>query len=228
MMRKTCGSLLLALFSMHCHAMTLHNTELTCPIGGEKFEAVLAGSGTSFGKYLDLKPYGPMPAPWPIAKCPGNGFVMFKDSFTASELKELESFVKTAQYQAMQERFSNYYLAAKLSEQINVKKRDLAYTLLYATWEADNDSEYRKYALEALTAFKQALMLKYNDQKNWSTDQLIAGELERRTGDFSASKKRFTELSEKPEFQTGIELEIVKLQLSLIDSKNSNPEKIPQ
>lgn len=228
MIRKLFSCILFMLYPLQGHAMTLHTSKITCPIGGEKFEAVLASSGTSFGNYLDLKPYGPTPAPWPIAKCPGNGFVLYKDSFTAAEIKTLEAFVNSKQYQADQKRYSNYYLAAKLRAHAGTTKRELAYTLLYATWEAESRDEYEKYALEALDAFRQSLMMKYDNQENWSADQLVAGELERRTDDFDAAEKRFTDLSLKKEFQTGILNQIVKLQLSLINSKNSSPAKIPQ
>ncbi|MBP7370537.1 MAG: hypothetical protein KA902_03775, partial [Arenimonas sp.] len=133
-MNKLLCAVFITLFSLPCQAMTEYKSDLICPIGGEKFEAVLAGSGTSFGNYLDLKPYGPTPAPWPIAKCPSNGFVIFKNSFTPTEREKLKSFVETEQYQLLQKKYSNYYLAAKLKENLGVAKREIAHTLLQATW----------------------------------------------------------------------------------------------
>lgn len=214
-----------ALFSIATQAHTVFEADLVCPIGGEKFKTVLAGSGTSFGKFLDLKPYGPIAAPWPLAKCPSNGFVMFRNEFSNTELTRLETFVASAQYQEMKSTHTNYYLAAILERRIDTPLSRLAYTLLQATWEARGDL-YSAYATEALEAFETLLKTETDDSKNWINYQLVAGELERRLERFEAAANRFSTLKESPNLEPFAK-GIVEFQLKLISEHNSAPQRIP-
>jgi len=56
---------------------------------------LLDGSGTQFGRRLDLKPLGPTAAPWTVAVCPTDHFVFFKmaASEIANELGLICSFM---------------------------------------------------------------------------------------------------------------------------------------
>jgi hypothetical protein len=209
-------------------AMTLYEVELTCPLDGTKFKATLAGSGTSFGMFLDLKPDGPTPAPWPIAKCPSNGFVLYKDKFTGEEIARLRPFVESTQYQTLQRENSNYYLAARLRIFQGEKAADVAFVLVQATWEAKDLSQYQRYAAEALQAYEEALSRPYADPKQWLTDQLLAGELERRLGRFEKAETRFRSLADRDELRDGFLRKIVDLQLQLIGARNTAAERVPQ
>lgn len=214
-----------ALMSFATQAHTSFEADLVCPIGGEKFKTMLAASGTSFGTFLDLKPYGPIAAPWPLAKCPTNGFVLFQDKFSGSELSRLEPFVASTQYQEMKDVHTNYYLAASLQRQIDASNAQVADTLLKATWEAGGD-RYAAYASEALEAYIVLLKTESQDSKNWVTYQLIAGELERRLGRFEDAANRFRSLKEKANLQPFI-MGIVDFQLQLISERNLMPQRIP-
>ncbi len=213
------------LLSIAAQAHTSYEADLVCPIGGEKFKTVLAGSGTSFGKFLDLKPYGPIAAPWPIAKCPSNGFIMFQDKFSDAELSRLETFVASAQYQGMKNTHTNYYLAASLQRQIDAPLSRLAFTLLQATWEAPGGL-YTAYAEEALEAYVALLKTEPPDSKSWVTYQLIAGELERRLEKFEAATSRFSALNENTNLEPFVK-GIVEFQLQLISEHNSSSQRIP-
>lgn len=213
------------LLSFAAQAHTSFEVNLVCPIGGEKFKTWLSASGTSFGKFLDLKPYGSIAAPWPIAKCPSNGFVMFQDKFSDTELSRLETFVASAQYQAMKNMHTNYYLAAALQRQIDTPLSQVAFTLLQATWEASG-SLYSTYATEALEAYVALLQAESSDSESWLTHQLIAGELERRLEKFEAAAHRFTALKENPNFEPLVK-NVVDFQLQLISKQNSTPQRIP-
>ena len=214
-----------ALLCLGVEAHTSYEADLVCPIGGEKFKAVLAGSGTSFGKFLDLKPYGPIAAPWPLAKCPANGFVMFQDKFSDAEHSRLEAFVASTQYQEMKKTHTNYYLAASLQRQIDAPLSQLAPTLLQATWEAPS-SLYSLYAAEALEAYLALLKAEPTDSKSWVTYQLIAGEMERRLGKFEAAASRFSVLQENPHLDTFVKA-IVGFQLQLISEHNLTSQRMP-
>lgn len=217
--------LIFAAFPLLARALTFQEVELTCPIGGEKFKTVLAGSGYISGRFLDLKPFGPVAAPWPLAKCPSNGFVMYQSKYSESELERLEQFVASPAYQEIQAANTNYYLAATLQRHVEEPQEKFAQTLLQATWEARGE-QYNRYASEALEVYKALLSKPYSDKKKWMTDQMIAGELERRTRRFDDALKRFSDLKENISDDQFVE-EIVELQLKLISEGKSNPQLIP-
>jgi len=209
-------------------ALTFRNVELVCPIDGENFKTTLAGSGTSFGQYLDLKPFGPSIAPWPLAKCPSSGFVMYKQKFSDNEIARLRKYVASDEYKALKNAHSNYYLTVRLRTRLGEKSPQLAYTLLQATWEAKSRSQYEQYASEALEAYKAALEDGSVDPKQWLNNQFVAGELERRLARFDDAKTRFLAVADREEVKAGIHREILELQLQLIEAMDNRPRMIPQ
>lgn len=213
------------LMSGTVQAHTSYESDLVCPVGGEKFKAVLAGSGTSFGRFLDFKPYGPIAAPWPLAKCPSNGFVMFQNKFSETELGRLDTFVASAAYQDMKNAHTNYYLAAVLQRQIDAPTSRLAQTLLQATWEA-SDSLYTAYATEALEAFTALLGAESPKSKPWVSYQLIAGELERRLKKFDAAADRFSKLQDNSDLDQSAR-GIIEFQRQLISERNATQQLMP-
>src|SRR5690606_5477690 len=90
------GLPLLFLLTGMAHAMTVMDVDFTCPVGGEEFSTRMAGSGTAFGRNLDRRPFGPTPSPWPLAKCPGNGFVLYQREFSDAEIRKLTPLVESA------------------------------------------------------------------------------------------------------------------------------------
>ena len=56
----------LTLAAPRADALTILPQEFTCPIGGEVFSQSMAASGTQFGQDFDLRPHGPIAAPWPL------------------------------------------------------------------------------------------------------------------------------------------------------------------
>ena len=227
-------------------ATTLASRSVICPIGGESFQALRLLSFLSVGMYLDhsssgmellrQKAYARPPeklprtiagVPPPLPRCPGNGFVMYKEKFTQNELIRLKAFVETKQYRALYPRHSDYFVAAKLMEHVNADPREIAGTLLQATWEAKDDKQYADYACAALRAYNRSLERSYVDLKQWIFDQLIAGEMERRLSQFGAAKKRFTALIEFEAIRWWYERDIALLQIKLIDARDSERHLMP-
>ena len=217
--------LLLGLSS--AHSSVIRATEMICPIDGEKFDAYLSLSHTIAGRYLDLKPYGAIAAPQPVAKCPTSGFLMWKENFTEVELTSLRDFLKTDTWHKLKGRHTDYYLIAKLQEHVGYSQSDVKFMLLQATWEAKSKYQYRLYATEALNAYNTALTEQYTDPERRLTDQFVAGELERRLRKFGKAQIRFASLENDPDIQSSRFREILELQLKLINAKNSRPHKIP-
>ena len=218
--------LIAAGFATLVQAHTVFETDLVCPIGGQTFKAVLAGSGTSFGKFLDLKPYGPIAAPWPLAKCPDNGFVIFKETFTDAELERLTAFVASPAYREMKDVHSPYYLAAALQQEIGAAPERVAFTLLQATWEA-GDERYHSYAAAALDAYVRLLDAAPGDDRQRLTHRLIAGELERRLGHFDAAARRFQALQDEATLPPFIR-SVIALQQKLIAARNASQQPMPR
>jgi uncharacterized protein (DUF2225 family) len=185
-------------------------------------------SGTQFGENLDLKPIGTIASPWPIAKCPSNGFVIFKDDFTKEELRRLEVFVQTPEYQKLQKVESNYFLAAMLMKQIDTAELSIAFALLKSTWEADNDEQYRRYAGVALESFKALLShpAKSIESKDLLTCLHLSGELERRLGNFENAKTIFLSVLANPRAK-GTDMEsLANQELLLIQANDSLSRQI--
>ena len=143
----------LLLSSLASQASTTAEVTVKCPIGEESFTTIQAISGTQYGTNLDQKPFGAIIAPWPIAKCPDNGFVIYKKDFSEDELTRLKMYVLSQEYQAWQKVESNYYLAAILMSHMNESLDSIAYVFLKSTWEVESDSRYQRYAEQTLMAF---------------------------------------------------------------------------
>lgn len=210
------------------HALTFREVDLVCPIGGERFKQTLVGSGSSFGMYLDTRPWGPTVSPWPIPKCPENGFVMFSDSFTPEQLQKLEIFVRSEEYQKLARIETNYALAAFLMSKLGTDKSWIAYTFVQASWEAKTSSQFNRYIESALLNYIAALDKPYDNPNSWVNDQLIAGELERRLGRFEAAQSRFEALLLDIRAKNESFVHIINYQFELILKRDANPQLVPK
>jgi hypothetical protein len=210
-----------------CQALTTREVEETCPIDGEKFKTTVAMSGTQFGIYLDAKPYGALLAPSPLPKCPTTGFVMYKAKFSDDELARLRPYVQSAEYRALIGVETTYYLAATLQRRVNEDNHRIASALLRATWQAENDAQYRRYAREALEANKRFLSQPAGDPRSLLSMEFVAGELERRLELFEDAKRRFSALAQREDTKAGVFPQILALQLALIEAKDAQPHKVP-
>ena len=107
------------LIALFCAPATLaiaeeNSVEKTCPIDGKVFEYRLPPESTSRGLYLDMKPVEPGKSSWPLPKCPGNGFVLYKDRFSESKIRKFRQFVLSEPYRSMVDGHPTHYLAAVL------------------------------------------------------------------------------------------------------------------
>jgi hypothetical protein len=205
--------------TLPAHAMTTREVELTCPYDGKKFKFREQGSGTSFDKTLDLMPYGAIRSPWPIAVCPTNGFVFYKNKFEPAELKRLKPIVLSAEYQALKDE-TPYYRAAWITQRDGASNSSVGVLLLRATWEAaqselhrlyearpanapevdfkafmaqGNTSErYRRYATELLAKLDADIA----EKPDSVTPKILKGELLRRLGRFEEAEAHFKEMSD--------------------------------
>jgi hypothetical protein len=173
-------------------ASTSQQVEMMCPYDGTKFTAMLQASGTAFGVYLDSKRYGAIVDPWPLAVCPTNGFVFFKEEFADAELEKLGPIVLSPAYQSLKDE-TPYYRAAWLMERSGASHIDVTFTLLQATWEADQTPDrYARYAKELIARLPQDIGAANDREK--PRLQIIRSELLRRIGRFDEAQQSLAPL----------------------------------
>lgn len=208
--------------------------KIVCPLDGTSFHGRGGGPGSyrepwrnflgtyrGYGKTLDLMPTGATLAPWPLATCRSNRFVIYKQKFTADEIARLRPYVVSAEYQALAAEHTRYYLAALLQERLGATRAQLRYVLLMATWEARSGTFYRTYAQKALDAFQAAQVNRTQDAEGWLLDQFIAGELERRLDRYEQVSSRFRGLDNLTDVDKFGYRETLRLQLHLANARES-------
>lgn len=111
---------------------------MTCPVGGEKFEAWRSGTYSTYGARPDGKPYSYMPFPFPLPECPSNRLVIF-DDYTPAEVTKLTTLVATPDYRALVARDVPYYRAAWLANRIGRAETEALWLMLRAIWSVTPD-----------------------------------------------------------------------------------------
>jgi hypothetical protein len=136
-----------------------------CPVGGKSFEHVTTASYSTWGSRPDGKPYGSWRFPMKLPKCPDNGLIVF-DEFTPDEVKRLELLVGGAEYRAIRDRETDYFLAAWLMERLGRPPIDVAWMIVQASWEADGRPDL-KARYQALYVERIRALPKSRDGIDW-------------------------------------------------------------
>ena len=173
-------------------ATTSYQISLTCPIDGQPFTATLMGSYFQSGMRLDFKPIGSLVAPYPYPVCPGNGFVMYQDTFSDNELSTIRAIVLSDEYRQLRAENTDYFMVAYMKQRLGASHYELGNTYLRASWEAERVApdlvdRYRKLALQE---FDTSLHGKRSLTEDWWTATVLAAELERLLGHFNAVELR--------------------------------------
>lgn len=207
-------------------AMSQRDVEIVCPLDGTVFRSMMANSGLQTGIGLDFKPLGMTPAPWPLARCPGNGFVIYKSEFSAYELSRLRVIVRGETYQSMLGQDRPHFLAAHLMAAMHEPPSRIAVMLLQATWEARGPEQYRTYALAALAAHEKLLHTHHGRPRGRLMASLVAGELERRLGRFEQARRRFLAIPFRDRIGEPY-VRIIRRQLELIEQGRMDDDSLP-
>jgi hypothetical protein len=186
--------------------------EVVCPIDGEV--------------YLDQKPVDPA-FPWPHAKCPTSGFVIYRSDFSRGRIVRLKEFVRTDEYQRLSKIHTTHYLEAVMRRHLGDPPYVVAYALLQASWEVAGDPErYRQYAGEALAAYDAIPLDSLPEIRHRILKRMISAELARRLGQFDSARDRLLEMRDAAELSKPFYQRIVELQLKLVRARDSAPHKI--
>jgi uncharacterized protein (DUF2225 family) len=207
---------------------TDEEVDMECPLCHTEFRATVDLSSSRQGMRLDLKPVGPIEAPWKLPQCPGCYFIVYKHDLNDQEIDQLRNIVNSDAYKNLLADNSTYYLLAKLYEQVGMADLEIAHTYLKASWQVEKDkpkcARYLEASLKKFEAFLAA-----NKVKNtpWMMSELVSGEIERRLGMFERATSRFNRLKQLPEFQDARNTtDIIAYQLVLIAAKDTEPHEI--
>jgi hypothetical protein len=202
-------------------------TQRVCPIDGKTFTYMALDVKPSNRLYLDMKRADSF-YPWPHPKCPGNGFVIYKNDLTSAEIEKLRSFVLSEEYRALGEVHTTRYLEAVLRKRLGEPAYDVAWALVQATWEVESNADrYRQYAGEALATYDSIPMESLTNIRFRNLKRMMSGELARRLGQFDSARDRFLEMRDNAELSSPNYQRIVEYQLKLIRAKDSRPRPIP-
>jgi hypothetical protein len=177
---------------------------------------------------LDLKPVGPIAAPWNIPKCPNCHFIVYNNELSDKDREQLLRFVNSKGYRDISNDNSTYFLLARIYEAIGMDSLEIAHTYLKASWQVESDSKKcAKYLEASLAKFESFLSSKKDKSNQYMTAELVSGEIERRLGKFDLALNRFNRLQKSPEF-TGIRniAAIIQYQIELIGAKDTDPHEI--
>ena len=112
---------------------------VTCPVGGETFDAWRSGTYSTYGSRPDGKPYSYMPFPFPLPECPSNRLVIF-DDYTPAEVAKLTTLIVTPDYRNLISRDVPYYRAAWLANRLGRAESESLSLLLRAIWTVTPDA----------------------------------------------------------------------------------------
>ncbi len=169
------------LFASPALATTFVKQKFVCPIGGEKFEANVVASNSTFGQRPDGKPYSPLPV-YPIVECPQNGFLLFDEEFTSDELQQLRIAVESAEFQAMRATDTPHYRAYWLKEKVGREPLQKIWSLTQAGWETDQDWDRKVRYKAALIAEITSLKRTEDNADSWFWYNLRAANALRELG----------------------------------------------
>jgi hypothetical protein len=172
-------------------ARTDRMIEYTCPIDGQKFSAMTPTSGTSFGARLDGRRIGPIAVPYPYPACPGNGFVLYRDStkLEADYIAKAKALVETEDYRRVRGGESKHFLAAWIAERMGEELPVIVGLLREAAWDAEGFSDKHVRYLRAAATKLRAWQAARNEQdEGWLYRQVLLAELLRQAGDLNEAR----------------------------------------
>lgn len=108
--------------------------QMTCPIGGERFDALATTMYSTYGGRPDGRPDTYWYMPLPIPECPSNGLVIF-DEFTPEQIAALTPLIASPDYRRLIAEDSTYYRAQWLATRIGFPEQQALWMLLRATWQ---------------------------------------------------------------------------------------------
>ena len=186
-------------------AGTVRPVRLDCPLGTGIAKGFEMSSMYINDIGLDGRPYGPHQGTIPPPVCVDNGFVVYKDKFTDSELSHLEKYIFSPEYQKIWRSGSPvYYRLAKIYEYLEHPIHTYARLYVVATWSyrdrlskrlqdqtKGGQGYYRREAIQALNVAIDDMRSKRRTyDKRYVEFHYLLVELYRRIGEFETAQKK--------------------------------------
>ncbi|MDZ4737795.1 MAG: hypothetical protein SGJ07_15750 [Rhodospirillaceae bacterium] len=169
--------------------------EITCPIDGEVFTAIIGVNAESAGQRLDTRRVGSAVDPIPLPICPTSGFVIYRRDFSESELAKARELVASSQFRGAQQHANEYNTAAWIAERLDESPLIVAHFYLEASWLEERDPvknvRYLEMALGWYTIAGDQLAA---GEEKWWQVQALRVELLRRLGRFAEAQALLTQL----------------------------------
>jgi uncharacterized protein (DUF2225 family) len=202
--------------------------DVICPLCNTNFKSRADMSGTRVGMRLDLKPLGPIAAPWSVPKCPNCHFIVYNHEISDKDKKALLKLVNSKEYRQISADNSTYFLLAKIYETVGMSDLEIAHAYLKASWQVERDpAKYSKYLEASHEKFAAFVSSSKDKSTQYIMSELMLGEIERRLGRFDQAQNRFSRLQKLPEFSSAQHIAaIIGYQLELIEAKDSGPHQI--
>ena len=200
--------------------------DVTCPIDGRKFKALVQLSAYVTGRRLDLRPVGRVAAPSPLPVCPGSGFPVFEDEFDAAQLGRIRRILNTAEYRKVRQAHPSYYVAAFIKEKLGYDASEVAMDVLRAAWQAENGEKSADvYLDEALRRFDALARSAKPSEKSRATALFLTVELSRRLGRFEDAGVRLDRF-EADIRQNNVDFrsDLIRQERELIAKRDSTPQ----
>ncbi len=204
----------------------------TCPICDEEFKAEQDLSGTALDTRLDFKQIGPIAQPWKLPQCPKCKFVIYDENLSPEKIKELKTFVYSDKYTQIDHKNTPYFYFSQIQLFNKEEPFDVAFILLSASWEAEEDPElYEKYVKMTIASFKSAQESLRKDnsmEEEYFVAIYLQIELNRRLSDFDKSIELARKLLKS---DTGVVPRLYKavdLQIKLCEAKDSGPHNLSE
>lgn len=169
--------------------------QMTCPIDGEVFTAIVGINAAYLGQRLDTRRLGAAIEPIPLPVCPTTGFVVYRRDFTPEQLALAKEIVDSTDFRRQVRTGNEYTVAAYLAEQLGEPRMAIAHFWLEASWLFESDPVRNPEYLErAYDWYTLALEEVGNDQEKFWQVQALRVELLRRLGRFDEARTLLTEL----------------------------------
>lgn len=169
--------------------------EMTCPVDGEVFTAIVGANAESQGQRLDTRRLGAVVEPIPLPVCPTTGFVIYRRDFTPEQIALAQELVDSTEFRYQVRTGNEYTVAAWLAERLGEPRIAIAHFYLEASWLFETDAvrnpEYLTLAYDWYTAALEDLG---GDQEKWWQVQALRVELLRRLQRFQEAQALLREL----------------------------------
>jgi len=225
--------ILLSCLSESAWALTFAQVSRVCPFTGTKFDTTVAASGYSACRRLDLKPIGAIAAPPPVPLCPDDGFVVYKEEFSPTEISTLREWIESDEFRRAASEESPYFRVALTRERLGDPADAIAWAYLQASWEVESDSErYVRYVTRALEKFE--VVLESLDagapgsdaHESHTATTIVSAELLRRLGRFEEAGRRLARIEHGDALDPD-RAAIVRYEAALIESGDSGRHYSP-